>query len=122
MELGHDFAGRADIIAGETLDDLAGGIAEQEGLYVFPVPVQGIYTVFFPVMGKYLVLAGDEGLEVHQDGYRFARDVPVADPHAQPFVRCKLPPGFEKIVVYNEFRILTGVHPNVRSNVYMSVF
>ena len=122
VELSHDLAGRADIVAGEALHDFACGIAEQEGLDVFPVAVERIDAVFLPIVGEDLVLVGDEILEIDQDGYRFARDVPAADPNAQSLVGCEFSPGFEEFVVHYELGVLTGVHPNVRADVYMSVF
>ena len=122
VELGHNLLAGCDPEFRETLDDFSCGVAEQCGLDIFPVSGEGVNPVAGPQVGEYVVLAGDQVREIHEERYRIARHVPMTHAHAQAFFFSGQAPRFIKRRVFGEFRVPFGIAPYVRPDVYMVFF
>ena len=85
MEMGVDFFLREDHVFVETLDDAGGGVSEQQGLDIVPLPGNGVQTVVAPACGQDIVLALDQAAVVHHDGDGLAGQVPASDTEEYPF-------------------------------------
>ena len=116
VELGHDLVRRFYIIFAETLDYHSGHPAEKNILFVVPVSGDGIHLVSLPKLAENFVDVGKELLVVHQNGYRFSRDIPVSYPESEALRSGLLVPGSEESRVLDEVRVRIGVHPDVRSD------
>ena len=64
VEVGHNLVHRAAIEVVKALDDAAGGVAEQRGLDVVPLPGDGVELVAKPELGENLVLLLEETGEI----------------------------------------------------------
>ena len=67
-------------------------------------------------IGWGVIDVGKELLVVHQNGYRFSRDIPVSYPESEALRSGLLVPGSEESRVLDEVRVRIGVHPDVRSD------
>ena len=79
VELRHDVTSLLQIEVAETLDHLAGGIAEQHRLDIIPLAADAVQFILFPKMPKDFVLGLVKWRIVHKNGDGAAFDLPSSD-------------------------------------------
>ena len=106
VEMGDDLVHRVAVVVVETLDDTAGGVAEEGRLDVVPLPGNGVQLVGEPELGEDVVLLLEEGGEIDEDHHGRAADVPAPHAHLQSLLQGGLAPVAVKFLVLDEVIIV----------------
>ena len=120
MELGHHFLAALQVEIPETLDHLAGGIAEDGAFLVIPVSSDRVHSIVFPIGREDVIGLGKILLVIHQDGQGLSGDVPAADPEPEPLLQGLGLPGTVQHRIFQEIRIVGPVHPHIGADENMS--
>ena len=116
VELRHHLLASLEVGVVEALDTPAGGNTEHGGFLVIPVTGDGIHPIQLPELAQNFIGMREEGLVIHQDGYRFAGNVPTSHTEAQSLGKGLGLPGAVQHGVFQEIRVPGTVHPHIRAD------
>ena len=116
VEVSHNVVhGRAMVLV-ETLNHLAGCIAEQQRLHIVPLATDRIQLVVEPEVGENFVLLFKEGGKIHQHDNRAACHTPAPHADAQSGTDGRLAPGAVQIRRLLKIAVATRLVRNVGSD------
>ena len=100
----------------ETLNHLAGGIAEQQRLHIVPLPADGVEFVIEPEVGENLIFLFKKRRKVHQHNDRTARHAPAPHADAQSGADGGLTPGAIQVLRLLKIAVAARLMRNVGTN------
>ena len=116
VEVSHNVVhGRAMVLI-ETLNHLAGCIAEQQRFHIVPLSADGIQLVVEPEVGENLIFLFEERRKVHQHNNGTARHTPAPHTDAQSGADGCLTPGAIQVLRLLKIAVATRLVRNVGPN------